>query len=602
MLRWSRRFLLLAAISASAPQAAWAQAACGTVPTYAQTNGGFGIIGGVLYDPDGNPFTPHGIGVMWDSGGPSAAQILAKYPGTNFVRLAVTADQATHTYPTAASMKTYINDLTSHGIFVEIEDHTASNASNRGGNQGYIFSGQLLKNELAAYSDWGKTFASNAYVGFGTTNEPSQINQATGQNDPAALSAWQRQIVNAVRGSGNNGVVWYEVNGWADPNSVALGTNPADYVANDNTAIDMHVYPWTFSQGATQAQVNAQLASYVAMAQQRMKSTDGSMPVDFLEFGDSTDGLSVDANWKTSVQAVLSSETGYAAWMWGSGNAGDNLLGGSQFASMVQAAIAKGGSTACPEAPAAALVAPTIAIAADGSTVTIPQSTDTTPEAGSLSIDQVAALAASMPSVTRTAASPGGTSPTPPQVSGGGSESISDDYAVSVLTGNNKVTVSGQGVTLNATAGQQAVTLNAPGAAVTLGPYNDTVTVTTQGNTINTGGGTDTVILAYGNPTAPVNADAPAVAPLGTVGNIITAPAPGTGVVTIQGTLAQNDRLDLTPALAGSTWDHQADHMWQYITAADSASGCTISVGGVVVAKLTTGAPSGQLGSYIIAH
>jgi hypothetical protein len=112
------------------------------------------------------------------------------------------------------------------------------------------------------------------------------------------------------------------------------------------------------------------------------------------------------------------------------------------------------------------------------------------------------------------------------------------------------------------------------------------------------------VILAYNGqqPNAVINADAPAVSPLASAGNIIDAPAPGIGTLTIQGTLASNDTIDLTQALAGTTWNHQASTMWQYITAAASPSGCTISVNGQVIVSLPNGSPAGNIGPFVTAH
>src|SRR5487761_2556752 len=106
-------------------------------------------------------------------------------------------------------------------------------------------------------------------------------------------------------------------------------------------------------------------------------------------------------------------------------------------------------------------------------------------------------------------------------------------------------------------------------------------------------------------PTPPadtINADAAAVAPLGKAGIIFQAPPVGVGVLTIKGVLAANDTIDLTNALAGTTWNHQPGTMWNYMSETASPSGCVISVGGKPVVLLPNGSPNGNIGPFITAH
>jgi hypothetical protein len=196
-------------------------------------------------------------------------------------------------------------------------------------------------------------------------------------------------------------------------------------------------------------------------------------------------------------------------------------------------------------------------------------------------------------------AAPTGTSSTPAAVQGGTTVNASTPNSVSVApTGNNTINVTTSGSVVNATGGAETVNVSAPGNSITTGPYDDTVTLNSQGNTINTGGGNNTVILDYGDlPDAATGTTTTAVGPLESIGNVFNAPAPGTGTMTIQGTLASNDFIDLTQALAGTTWNHQASDIANYVT----ASGNTISVGGKAIVKLIS-ASDGQLANYITAH
>ena len=194
--------------------------------------------------------------------------------------------------------------------------------------------------------------------------------------------------------------------------------------------------------------------------------------------------------------------------------------------------------------------------------------------------------------------------PTPAPVTGTTSFTASGDYQTIVpAAGNDTGSVTGTGNTINATGGIQSITVTGPGNTITTGPYNDTVTVSSAGNTINLGGGNDTLILAYNGqqPSVTINADAAAIPPLASVGNVIELPAPGTGVLTIDGVLAANDTLNLTQALAGTTWNHTQATLWNYVSATPSGQGCEISVGGHVIAILPNGSPSGQLGDFVTA-
>ncbi len=93
---------------------------------------------------------------------------------------------------------------------VELEDHN-NGARNAGGGEGQIFTGATLTNELNWYSSIASAFKDNPYVWFGTNNEPSEIDDS-GNTNPAALSAWQQQTVQAVRNAGNTNPVMVEMN------------------------------------------------------------------------------------------------------------------------------------------------------------------------------------------------------------------------------------------------------------------------------------------------------------------------------------------------------------------------------------------------------
>ena len=216
------------------------------VPNYAASAGGFGTLGGQIYSPDGQPFIARGIDVMYGNGNPSAAQIQASFPGTNFVRLAI------YNYDSPASLTAYVNDLTSHGIVVELENHD-NGAGNAGGGQGTIFTGSALAQEQAWYSSVASAFKTNPYVWFGTNNEPSEVN-SSGQTDPAALSAWQQTTYNTIRAAGNNAPIMLEANSWG-PGRTNVGYTASAYAGMTNVIWDLHYYGWVSGYSTSQSTV-----------------------------------------------------------------------------------------------------------------------------------------------------------------------------------------------------------------------------------------------------------------------------------------------------------------------------------------------------------
>lgn len=303
---------------------------------------GFKTSNGQIIGPDGQPFIARGVDVM-EGQQPSAAELQAALPGVNFVRLAI------YDFASPDALTSYVNDLTSHGIVVELEDHSSSDGQNRGGGTGTIFTGQQLTNELNWYSSVATAFKGNANVWFGTNNEPSEINPATGQNDPAALSNWQLQTYNAIRDTGNTAPVMLETTAWS-PTQVNVGYNASDYAGMTNTIWDQHYYGWLSNYSTSQSTVSTDLKSIVA-ADHQIASANGTMPVIIGEYGDSTDGQNPDPNGAQVVKAVDNSGYGTVAWVYQNGPAGTDSLfnsggGLSSYGQQVANHIAAGATSA----------------------------------------------------------------------------------------------------------------------------------------------------------------------------------------------------------------------------------------------------------------
>jgi hypothetical protein len=317
-----------------------------TSTTPFSATGTFYTTDGQIVGPNGEPFIAAGIDVM-EGNQPTLSQLQSDFPGINFVRLAI------YDYASPAALASYVNSLTSAGIVVELEDHSNSDGSNAGGGSGVIFTGTQLSNELNWYSSIATAFKSNPYVWFGTDNEPSEID-ASGNTDPAALSTWQQQTYNAVRGTGNTSPIMVEMNGGSSPSSWGQGYTASDYAGMTNIVWDVHYYGWLTNYSTDQATVSANLAADIAQAQ-TITSANGTVPIVIGEYGNSTSGTTIDANANQVISAVQNSGYGSAAWSWGTGYPGDGLTTssggvsayGQQVASWIAAEAA-----AAPKQPA----------------------------------------------------------------------------------------------------------------------------------------------------------------------------------------------------------------------------------------------------------
>lgn len=210
------------------------------------------------------------------------------------------------------------------------------------------------------------------------------------------------------------------------PVRVGPGLNIRARGQNRRNAVHVHVsyravlrgwafrpyYGWESGYSTDRATVNATLASNISTIQQ-ITSADGTIPVIAGEYGNSTDGVNVDANGNQVLAAVQQAASdgelaGSAAWMYASGNA-DALLNGSGGLSSFGQEVSDyiGTTPACAQSPVptasatnstSAVTAPALAAASTAVTAPpLPTSasavTAPTLTPNRLSIGQVAAMA-----------------------------------------------------------------------------------------------------------------------------------------------------------------------------------------------------------------
>lgn len=269
----------------------------------AQTNA-FSVANGKFVAPDGSNFIGRGVNLysIAQAVTNSACQPLTTlFPNIGFIRLNCDGES----YPSVASLSTYIDRCVALRIVVAIEDHMFPQMSPPTGT---------------TQNNWYASFASHyinqPYVWFMTTNEPL---------DPG-VTANHVAIYNAIRGTGSKAMILFDPIGGGGPGRQGTAAfNAASYSNMFNVGWDQHFYAWGVGFSTDQNTVNAGLASFIA-ADKGISTLDGPMPVFIGEWGDSTDGDNVDADWQNVVTAVTTSGYGSAAWNWDRLGGADLLL------------------------------------------------------------------------------------------------------------------------------------------------------------------------------------------------------------------------------------------------------------------------------------
>jgi hypothetical protein len=236
-----------------------------------------------------------------------ATPLESTFPGINMIRL---PSYYTSSSDTVAGYQQYVTWLTANHIVVEIEDHDYPN----------VLTGTALTGAVQWYSTMAAAFMNNPYVWFGTQNEPNN------PSDQSVVTDMQVAIYNAIRGTGNsNPIMIVPIGGYT-----TNGLTASAYTSMTNVLWDVHYYNWIANYSTDQATNDSALASEISGVAAFSPSADGTMPVIVGEYGNSTDGNSIDAGWTETVTAVTSSGYGALAWAWYyPGATGDQLTDGS---------------------------------------------------------------------------------------------------------------------------------------------------------------------------------------------------------------------------------------------------------------------------------
>lgn len=509
-------------------------------------SGSFQVENGQIISPNGNVFVARGINV-YDSQMGDASQILADFPGIDFIRLNV------YNYQSPSAYASFVQQMTAAGVVVEFEDHTTSTGSNAGGGQGSAFGGSQLSNELNWYSSMAGTYGSNPYVWFGTDNEPPG----------GGLSAWEQETYNAVRGSGANNMILMELPGGGDPgqNEQSYGMDQSVYGGMYNIAIDAHFYGWSSNYSTNQSDVDSALSSIVQGAQ-TITSENGTLPVIIGEYGQSTNGYTTDANASEVAQAVQQAASdgetaGAAAWGWEPGpnsnltdGQGNLTSYGQEVAQWISSNSSNNATPATSQNSTSSSTSDSTASANDtvvtaGSSNTI---TDASGNQWSITSDGQVAVNGSPDSTTKNV--------------------IELAYVNGTVWQENNQDLWWSKSGPTASWSPEAGTSQSPLPSSSVSQSDISAAATSTGQQFITGS----------NQAVDVSVGTTTVTDSGS-DNTYLLPAAGNGAVEFTtDILNSGDTLNLTAALAATDWNGSASTLSSYLTVSDTSQGATVSV------------------------
>jgi hypothetical protein len=286
--------------------------------------GAFVVKNGQIIGPDGKVWVGAGINIRDDQMSAAITNAACEplttlFPGINFIRLYY--EGGTNPFKTDV-FEPMVSRATAAGIVVVIENHNGISKP--------PYTGTLLTSEGTWYASLATTYKNNPYVWFGTFNEPGVGNGT----DLAAICTQEVNTYNAIRNTGNtDALVFMEEPSGGNPTLVGQMTPASSYSTMRNIVWDLHHYAWIVNKIAgsyttDKTKLNNVLlgattgtnSPYGIAGCHLISSADGVVPVFIGEFGNSTDGVTVDSNGQELCQSVGDaagvSTSGFAAWAW----------------------------------------------------------------------------------------------------------------------------------------------------------------------------------------------------------------------------------------------------------------------------------------------
>jgi len=286
-------------------------------PRVAPTNPNYHVSNGQFIGPNGQPFKGRGVNIWADAIPAATANMTSVFPGINYARLNFSDQYGGMGNWPPSKLKQYIDTMTNAGIVVVIDPHDYPN----------IYQGDQLTRVCNFMQAQVQAFKGYGNVWYQTQNEPGVSNGGAG-----ALMNMLKAIYTTCKNAGATAPILisgegsYTIDGWT-------GIDHNTWASWNGIGWFLHYYNWgsSFAGGgapsySTDLNTNKKAVANLAAALQAAHSADGIMPVVIDEYGDSTNGDTVDPGWQATLGAVHQSGFGTAAWNWLKLGNGDVLI------------------------------------------------------------------------------------------------------------------------------------------------------------------------------------------------------------------------------------------------------------------------------------
>jgi hypothetical protein len=233
---------------------------------------------GGLVDPNGQAWTMRGLNAGLQDALQGFPSVTSQFPGMTAIRLNTGGNDS------PAAINQVVQEYTSKGIVVEIEDHSGN------------------PNNVAWYQQMATAYKGNPLVMLETPNEPN----------PSGLAQTQIGLIQAIRATGFANPIGVQPGGGFDQSNIpavvaALGTN------------QLFVTPHIYIGGSTDPNG---AANYVQSEISTAKSNGLFASID--EFGNAMDGSTMDPMGNSVITAVTAAnqagQAGAIAWAMDNGN------------------------------------------------------------------------------------------------------------------------------------------------------------------------------------------------------------------------------------------------------------------------------------------
>lgn len=242
----------------------------------------FTVSGAQILDPDGKVWVGRGANVNDNQMAEARANILARMPGTNLIRI---PSGQPYGYPGCSHFDDMATWAQNNKVVILIENHPFPAVK--------PYTGSDLTTESTWYRTIAACYTAKPYVWFGTLNEPDY-----GPNDhyndgfKPGITAQQVATYNAIRSASNNNIITLQSGiGGGNPGTVgSTQMDPSQYSGMRSVILEMHYYGWIPGYSdQNQTDVNNGLIGSASshsgiLGSQTLQSADGTMPVLIGEF------------------------------------------------------------------------------------------------------------------------------------------------------------------------------------------------------------------------------------------------------------------------------------------------------------------------------